>query len=113
MKISNKTYDTLKWITQYLLPAIGALYFALSNIWGLPNCEEVLGTLTAVDAFLGVILGITSKQYNKTKDGSLIFNLTDPEEESMVLSLNEPFESLVNRTSLNLKVERTDTHSQK
>jgi hypothetical protein len=44
MKMSNKTYDALKWIAQYLLPAIGALYFALAGVWGLPHGEEVVGT---------------------------------------------------------------------
>ena len=66
MKFSNKTYDTLKWIALYLLPAIGTLYFALSGIWGLPFGEQIVGTITAVDTFLGVILGISSVQYNKS-----------------------------------------------
>lgn len=61
--MSNKVYDVLKWIAQILLPALGALYFALANIWSLPYAEEIVGTITAVDAFLGVILGISSKQY--------------------------------------------------
>ena len=65
MKMSNKTYDVLKWIALILLPAIGTLYFALSNIWGLPFGEQVVGTITAVDAFLGACLGISTKQYNK------------------------------------------------
>ena len=65
MKISNKTYDVLKWIAQYFLPAIGTLYFALSGIWGLPYGEQIVGTVTAVDTFLGVILGISTAQYNK------------------------------------------------
>ena len=68
MKLSNTTYDTLKWIAQYLLPAIGTLYFALARIWGLPYGEQIVGTITAVDAFLGAILGISTMQYNKTKE---------------------------------------------
>ena len=66
MKLSNKMYDALKWIAQYLLPAAGALYFALAGIWGLPYGEEIVGTITAVDAFLGIILGISTVQYKKT-----------------------------------------------
>ena len=66
MYISNKTYDILKWIAQYLLPATGTLYFALAGIWGFPYGEEVVGTITAVDTFLGVLLGISSTQYKKT-----------------------------------------------
>lgn len=42
--LKDKTYDTLKWITQYLLPSSGALYFALSKIWQLPLGEEIVGT---------------------------------------------------------------------
>lgn len=70
MKFSNKTYDILKWIAQYFLPAAGTLYFALSGIWGLPYGEQVVGTITAVDTFLGVILGISTMQYNKVEAGT-------------------------------------------
>ena len=67
MKISNKVYDVLKWVAQYFLPAIGTLYFAISTIWGLPYGEQVVGTITAVDAFLGAILGISSASYYKNE----------------------------------------------
>ncbi len=60
---SDKIYDILKWIAQIFLPALGTLYFALAGIWGFPYGEEIIGTITAVDVFLGVILGISSKQY--------------------------------------------------
>ena len=67
MKISNLVYDRLKWIAQILLPAAATLYFALSQIWGIPYGEEIVGTISAVDAFLGVCLGISTVQYNKAK----------------------------------------------
>lgn len=63
--MNNKVYDILKWIAMYLLPALGTLYFALASIWGLPYGEQVVGTITAIDTFLGVILGISSVKYNK------------------------------------------------
>ena len=63
--MSDKVYDALKWIAMYLLPALGTLYFALAGIWGLPYGEQIVGTITAVDTFLGVILGISASQYNK------------------------------------------------
>lgn len=66
MKMSNKVYDVLKWIAMYFLPAIGTLYFALSGIWNLPYGEQVVGTITAVDTFLGVLLGISTSQYKKS-----------------------------------------------
>ena len=68
MKMSNRVYDILKWIAMYLLPAAGTLYFALSGIWGLPYGEEVVGTITAVDTFLGVLLGISTAQYKKAEN---------------------------------------------
>lgn len=64
-KMSSKVYDFLKFICQILLPAAGTLYFALSRIWDFPLAEEIVGTITAVDAFLGAILGISSMQYYK------------------------------------------------
>ena len=67
MKISNKVYDVLKWIAQYMLPALGTLYFALSTIWGFPYGEQVVGTITAIDAFLGAILGLSSATYYKNE----------------------------------------------
>lgn len=67
--MSNKVYDILKWIAQILLPALGTLYFALAAIWGFPYAEQIVGTITAIDAFLGVILGISSSQYNKRIKG--------------------------------------------
>jgi hypothetical protein len=63
MKLSNKTYDILKWIAQVALPAIGTLYFALASIWGLPYGEQIVGTITAIDAFLGALLGISTMKY--------------------------------------------------
>jgi hypothetical protein len=67
MKMSNKMYDVLKWIAMVVLPALATLYFALAGIWGFAYAEEVVGTITAVDTFLGVLLGISSAQYNKKK----------------------------------------------
>lgn len=67
MKMNDKLYDALKWIAQLLLPAIGTLYFALAGIWGFPHAEAVVGTITAVDTFLGALLGISAIQYNKAK----------------------------------------------
>ena len=65
MKMSNSVYDVLKFIAQILLPAIGTLYFALARIWELPLADQVVGTITAVDAFLGALLGISTAAYKK------------------------------------------------
>lgn len=68
--MSNKVYDVLKKVAQIWLPAAGTLYFALASIWGFPYAEQIVGTITAVDAFLGAILGISTKIYN-AKQGAL------------------------------------------
>lgn len=85
---NNKVYDVLKYIAQIVLPALGTLYFALAQIWGLPFGEEVVGTLAALDAFLGVLLGISSSKYKKSGskyDGAIdIFE----DEETKRFSLN-------------------------
>lgn len=66
--MSNKTYDKMKWVAQYLIPALGTLYFALAGIWGLPYGEQIVGTLTAVDTFLGIVLGLSSSKYIKEEE---------------------------------------------
>ena len=63
--LTNKTYDVLKWVALVLLPAMGALYFGLAGIWNFPYGEQVVGTITVIDTFLGAILGISTVQYNK------------------------------------------------
>ena len=67
--MSNKAYDILKWIALIFIPAIGALYFGLAQIWGFPYGEEIVGTLTLIDTFLGALLGISTAQYNKGVEG--------------------------------------------
>lgn len=65
MKLSNSTYDVLKYVAMVVLPALGTLYFALAKIWGLPYGTEIVGTISAVDAFLGAILKISTDRYNE------------------------------------------------
>lgn len=66
--MSNKLYDVLKYVAQIGLPAVGTLYYALSAIWGLPYGEQIVGTITAVDTFLGTLLMISSSAYRKEND---------------------------------------------
>lgn len=63
--LPDKVYNVLKIISQYVLPAAASLYFGLAEIWNLPYSEEIVGTIMAVDAFLGAILGVSLVQYNK------------------------------------------------
>lgn len=68
MKLPDNVYNWLKWITMILLPALATLYFALSGIWGFPYAEQIVGTIAAIETFLGALLGISTIQYNKQKE---------------------------------------------
>jgi hypothetical protein len=70
--LTNAVYDKLKFVAQVLLPAIGALYFGLAQIWGFPNGEEVVGTIAVLDTFLGVALGLSARQYTNATEGPLV-----------------------------------------
>ena len=68
MKMSNKTYDILKYIALYVMPALATLILTLGGIWGIPHTEAIAATITALDTFLGAILGISSKVYAKEQE---------------------------------------------
>lgn len=63
--LNDKVYDILKWVALVVLPAIATLYTALAGVWGLPYAQEIPATITAVDLFLGALLGVSTAQYNK------------------------------------------------
>ena len=63
--MSNKTYDILKWVAQIALPAVGTLYAAVAGIWGFPYGEDIVGTILAIDTFLGALLQVSTAKYNK------------------------------------------------
>lgn len=70
MKMSNKTYDILKNIALYILPALATLILTLGGIWGIPYAEAIAATITAIDTFLGAILKISSNEYQKAQKGA-------------------------------------------
>lgn len=105
--MNNKTYDILKWIAQYLLPATGTLYFALSSIWGLPFGEQVVGTIAALTAFLGVILGISTADYNKKdrSDGTLEIDTENWDVDKYKLSLTTGLDDIQYKKEIVLRVD--------
>ena len=64
---SNKIYDVLKWVALVLLPALAVLYGALAKEWNFPYPSEIVYTITAIDTFLGAVLGISNINYNNKK----------------------------------------------
>lgn len=67
MLLNDKIYNALRWVAQYLLPGLATLYFALSEVWGFPYVEQIVGTIVIINTFLGALLGISTHNYNKQK----------------------------------------------
>lgn len=104
--LSNAMYDRMKFVAQILLPALGTLYFALADLWDLPKPTEVVGTIVAVDAFLGVLLGLSSRQYQSSEekfDGMLAINENDSRIIHQLELTTAPFE-LGRKDAITLRV---------
>lgn len=67
--MNDKIYDFLVFLAQIILPATATLYSALAIIWGFPFGEQIVGTISAIDIFLGSLLKIQNKSYRKRVDG--------------------------------------------
>lgn len=104
--LSDGAYNKIKWTAQYFLPAVGTLYFALATIWGLPAAEQVLGTVTALDIFLGAILGLSKKSYEQSDakyDGALIVDTRDDTKDVYRLEV-DTLDDMPNKNEITLKV---------
>ena len=106
--LSSTTYDRLKKFTQIWFPAMGTLYFTIAQIWGLPYGEQVVGTLTAVTLFCGIVLGVSKKQYESSgagTAGTILIDTSDPEKDIYRLELKDPVESLRTKGSVTFLVD--------
>ena len=104
MVLSNKWYDRLKWVAQYLLPALETLWLALAKIWGFPYGTEIGATIAALDVFLGVVLGISSHNYKG--DGDLIVNTDDPEKDIFTLEYDGDLNEIADKKSVTFVVKK-------
>lgn len=108
--LSTKVYDFLKPVAQIVLPAAASLYFGLSTIWDLPAGEQVVGTISLVDVFLGAILGISTKQYNESDaahDGALLITEDGGGMKNATLQLDGDPEDLSGKKSVSFKIQTT------
>lgn len=103
MKLSNNVYDKLKWVAQYFLPALVTLWMSLAKTWSLPYAVEIGATLSAIDLFLGVLLGISKASY--AGEGTLSVNAGNPEKDIYNLELNVDPEELPNMKSVTFMVD--------
>jgi len=105
---SGKFYDQLKFLAQIGLPALGALYFGLAGIWGLPSAEQVVGTIVVIDTFLGVLLGLSSSTYNNSDekfDGDIVKKTTEEGDLIYTLELNKDPRDLSENDEVLFKVK--------
>lgn len=63
----NTIYDVLKWITLIFFPAVITLVSVILQANGTPNADFIMTILTAVETFMGSILGISSVAYNNSQ----------------------------------------------
>lgn len=105
--LSDISYNKLKFIALILLPALMTLYFTVGEIWHIPDTEEVIGTLSAIDTFLGVVLGISTRSYNASEANFAgQINVEQKAEGGLVysLELNGDPADLVNHKSVTFKI---------
>lgn len=104
-----KIYDFLKLLAMIIMPAVATAYFALAGIWGLPDAEKVIGTVTTIDTFLGILLSVSKAQYLSTNyayDGQVV-KTQDPNTGKINYSLEihgDPEEVIDNKDAISLKV---------
>lgn len=102
--MGDKTYDLSKQLVQLWIPAISSAYFGLASIWGLPAPDKVVGTLAILATFLGVVLRISTNQYQASglaHDGTLTITPTD---QGSTIALNVAPSDLIDKDQVRLKV---------
>lgn len=105
--LSNTVYNYLKYAVQIVLPAAGTLYSTLAFIWGLPYGEQVVGTITALALFGGVLLGLSKNSYDKSEqkfDGAL--NVDSAADEEFQLEFKQELPDLAKQDTVTLKVNQ-------
>lgn len=106
--LSNAAYDVIKWVALIFLPALGTAYYGLAVLWNLPKPNEVVGTITIIDTFLGVCVGLASDNYRKTgadMDGRMVVDTSNPEKDVYRLDLYTPIDKLPDQKKVTFKVE--------
>jgi hypothetical protein len=115
LMLSDKAYNIAKVLVQVILPATASLYFGLSAIWvDLPHPDKVVGTIVVVTTFLGVVLGVSSRQYHASGagfDGQMV--VTESDEGNKVVSLELDFDpgEIEERDNVNFRVTSTPSVS--
>ena len=68
MRFENRVYDVLKWVCLIFLPAVAILYSAIDGVFGWGYTATVTTIISAIEAFIGSMIGISTKSYRKKND---------------------------------------------
>lgn len=85
MRLSNKTYDFLKWFALVALPAFQVFWLTVGKVWNFPYLTEIGATIGATGLFIAALLGLSSKNFT---DGAVIYE----DEEPLADDWDEPLE---------------------
>lgn len=104
LQLSSPLYDKLKKSATVILPGLSSLYFTLSQIWGLPAGEQVVGTIAAINLFVGLLINLSTRSYNDDQyAGSILVKEIDGEKQAL-LSLDGFPEDLTNVKAVKFKI---------
>lgn len=79
--MTNRLFDLLRTLCEIVIPAIGALYFAVAKIWQLPYGTEIVGTCAAIATFLGALIGVNRANYNSGMKDQNYYIISDGKED--------------------------------
>ncbi len=106
MQFSNSVYNAIKWVITIALPATGALYYGLAQVWHFPHADDISGTINVLIVFLGMLIGYSTRQYNKYgggTDGDLNVNEVDGEK-YLSLGVKKSVEAMTAKDTVSLRV---------
>lgn len=66
-KMTNAQYDTLKWLTLTVSPALVLCIVTIGQLFGY-DTTLITGVIGAVTLFIGSSVGIAANQYKKDQD---------------------------------------------
>lgn len=64
--LGDRAYEALRVFVQIILPGAGTLYGTLGATWGWPATEQVVSSIAAVALFVGGMIVVSRKSYNKS-----------------------------------------------
>lgn len=113
LQLSNNTYNNMKFVVLIVLPALGILYASLSQFWGFPKVQEVVGTINALALFLGIILRISGSSFaaspqGRTPEGSFIISKDEEGNKKVTLEFDQDPADFIDQGTLTFNVKKAE-----